>query len=660
MSWIVRLEHQRVLRDGDTSAVAGPTPAAANVPDLVVLVRDPDPSLRHRAALAIGRVGMADGLAPLTIALSDPEPDVRAIAAFAMGLIGDKLALPALQAALADPSPVVRGRAIEALGLIADPSAAPWVAQAAVGCGPLIAPLSPDDEAWPKSPEIEMCRLALFSLARLRQLDALAQVAIDATGQPVSRWWPVAFALSRVGDPRGAVYLPSLATGTGVYTASFALRGLALAKHPALLSIAVPLLGQPDVDIKLRVAAVRALATAADQAALTPLVSLLGQPGLPVNLLIETIVAIGAFQAPTAFEPLLDLLTHPAPAVRSAALSAASRSNAEAFLLVLSGLGRDEDWSVRAALAGVLATLPADRVSALVEDLASDEDVRVHGAALTALVALKAPSASSRLITALEAADFVVRGTAADLLGDLKPAGAAEALVAAYTRGASDSAYGARASAIGALAKIGGDPALATLRRALADPDWPVRTRAAELLRGLGQTDAAPERPAPLRQPLDVFASPAVLRPDYSPHAFIETRHGTVEIQLDVVDAPVTAQMFIEQARSGWFNGMKAHRIVPGFVVQAGDPRGDGEGGPGYTVRDELSPTPYLRGTLGMALAWKDTGGSQWFITLGPQPHLDAKYSVFGRVVNGWDVLDRIAPWDVIDRVRIWDGVEFR
>ena len=82
---------------------------------------------------------------------------------------------------------------------------------------------------------------------------------------------------------------------------------------------------------------------------------------------------------------------------------------------------------------------------------------------------------------------------------------------------------------------------------------------------------------------------------------------------------------------------MRVHRVVPNFVVQAGDPRGDGEGGPGYTMRDELSPLPYVRGTVGMALDWRDTGGSQFFITLSPQPHLDAKYTVFGRVVNGMD-----------------------
>ena len=88
-----------------------------------------------------------------------------------------------------------------------------------------------------------------------------------------------------------------------------------------------------------------------------------------------------------------------------------------------------------------------------------------------------------------------------------------------------------------------------------------------------------------------------------------------------------------------------------------GDPRGDGEGGPGYTIRDELNELPYLRGTVGMALDWKDTGGSQFFITHAPQPHLDGRYTVMGYVVNGMDVVDRLVPGDVIRRVRVSDGV---
>jgi cyclophilin family peptidyl-prolyl cis-trans isomerase len=137
---------------------------------------------------------------------------------------------------------------------------------------------------------------------------------------------------------------------------------------------------------------------------------------------------------------------------------------------------------------------------------------------------------------------------------------------------------------------------------------------------------------------------------------FIDTAQGTIEFELAVLDAPLTARNFISLARRGFFNGLQVHRVIPNFVVQDGDPRGDGQGGPGYTIRDELSDRPFLRGTVGMALAWRDTGASQFFITHSPQPHLDARYTVFGHVVNGMDIVDRIRPDDVIERVRVWDG----
>ena len=92
--------------------------------------------------------------------------------------------------------------------------------------------------------------------------------------------------------------------------------------------------------------------------------------------------------------------------------------------------------------------------------------------------------------------------------------------------------------------------------------------------------------------------------------------------------------------------------MVPDFVVQAGDPRGDGYGGPGYTIRDEIGRLRYGRGVMGMALAGPDTGGSQFFITLSPQPHLDGGYTAFGEVVAGDDVLDRIEADDRIVTIR--------
>ena len=145
--------------------------------------------------------------------------------------------------------------------------------------------------------------------------------------------------------------------------------------------------------------------------------------------------------------------------------------------------------------------------------------------------------------------------------------------------------------------------------------------------------------------------------PPVSTAVYLDTDRGTIQIELAVLDAPLTVENFVTLARKGYFDGLNVHRVVPDFVIQSGDPRGDGEGGPGYTIRDELSERPYLRGTVGMALdLWGDTGGSQFFITHSPQPHLDAKYTVFGRVIAGMDVVDQIQQGDIIRRVRVKDG----
>ena len=662
-AWIVRLEQQRMLRDVDVSAPEGVSaaraPVPARVPDLVALLRDTDVGVRRRAALAIGRVGRVEGVEPLTAALHDDEADVRAQAAFALGLIGVPAGVAPLTAALKDASPVVRGRAAEGLGLIGDSAAAPAVADAAAGCGARFAGIEPDDETI-KEPEVEACRLTLFALVRLKQYDQLARVALDDRGQPASRWWPIAFALQRIADKRAAPALLVLASSDGVYTPAFALRGLAAAGDRQLIPPAQALATRVTADLRLRVAAVRALGQVGGPASVDLLARLMSDRLTPPNLALEAATGLGAIGDAKAFDSLVDQFTHPWPAMRSAALASAAKVNPDGFLLLAAAVAADSDWSVRAQIAPVLATLPPDRVRSALEDLANEQDARVRAPALRALAKVGAPDLTKRLFDALEAPDFTIRATAADLIGESKPDGGVARLSAAYMRGESDAAYGARGSALSALSKYATDDATAVLRRALDDKEWPVRWRAAELLRALGAGAAVPAVPAPIRQPPEYFESAALLHPVFSPHAFIETRYGTIEFELNVVDAPVTSQNFVDLARAGFFNGIKVHRVVPNFVVQAGDPRGDGEGGPGFTIRDELSPLPYVRGTVGMALDWRDTGGSQFFITVSPQPHLDAKYTVFGRVVKGGDVLDQLSQWDLIERVRIWDGVKFQ
>jgi cyclophilin family peptidyl-prolyl cis-trans isomerase len=138
-----------------------------------------------------------------------------------------------------------------------------------------------------------------------------------------------------------------------------------------------------------------------------------------------------------------------------------------------------------------------------------------------------------------------------------------------------------------------------------------------------------------------------------APIARVETDRGAMELVLFPADAPITVHNLVALAERRYFDGLRFHRVVPNFVVQAGDPRGDGNGGPGYAIRDELNPHPYARGTLGMALSGPNTGGSQFFVTHAAQPHLDGGYTVFGQLMGGSDVLDRIVQGDRIARITI-------
>jgi cyclophilin family peptidyl-prolyl cis-trans isomerase len=135
-------------------------------------------------------------------------------------------------------------------------------------------------------------------------------------------------------------------------------------------------------------------------------------------------------------------------------------------------------------------------------------------------------------------------------------------------------------------------------------------------------------------------------------HAELVTDHGTLQLEIECPSAPQTCLNFIQLAGQGFYDGLIFHRVVPDFVVQAGDPRGDGWGGPGYAIRDEINPLRFHRGVLGMALSGPHTGGSQFFITLADQPHLDGGYTAFGRVIEGFDILDQIAQGDRIVALR--------
>lgn len=141
-----------------------------------------------------------------------------------------------------------------------------------------------------------------------------------------------------------------------------------------------------------------------------------------------------------------------------------------------------------------------------------------------------------------------------------------------------------------------------------------------------------------------------------NPIVEIKTVHGTMRIELFAKEAPNTVSNFLALIEKRFYDGLTFHRVIQDFMVQGGCPKGTGGGGPGYTIKCETGPSnphKHLRGSLSMAHRGPDTGGSQFFICHSPQPHLDGKHTVFGRVIVGVEVVDRVRQGDRMEEVRV-------
>ena len=630
--------------------------------ELERLLRDPDRGVRRRAALAAGRV--ADpALVPALLALvDDPEPEVRRMAVFALGLAADRSAVDRLVALLADGDAVVRGRAAEALGRIGDPRAAGAIARLVVDALPKTISrmaVRGDDPADPADLWTEQ-RLALVALARLKDVPA-AQLALLDGARPRFDWWAATWLAMRLESPQLRPVLASAVGSGDARSRALAARGLGALKDPSALELLLPLVRDPDETVAAY--ALRALAASGDLRATSAAGGALAAASDVVRH--EALRALASLPAdPALRQRVVALVADRDPWLRAAAFGALARTSGEDFALVLSGLDPDPDFRVRAALAGALGEQGDAMSVGVLHALLKDDDPRVLSAVLAALRRARGADALDTLQRHLEHADLGVRVAAAEEIAALGPRGQSAALLAAWQRGLGDGPgeLEARIAAVAALAAQKDDAARAALARVAAeDPARALRARAARELGGLGAPVPEPGPERARRPALDYRAAMAPFDPRpgvalYTPRAFLHTKKGTIELHLDVIEAPLTVASFVALAERGFYDGLTFHRVEPGFVVQGGCPRGDGNGGPGYALRCEVTRRSYGRGSVGMALSGKDTGGSQFFITLQPQPHLDGGYTLFGTVASGMDVVDRIRPGDVIERVEVWTG----
>jgi cyclophilin family peptidyl-prolyl cis-trans isomerase/HEAT repeat protein len=625
------------------------------------LLRHREPGIRRRAALAAGRIGDPSLVPTLLDLMNDQEVEVRKMAAFALGLAGDEAAVERLLAALGESDPVVRGRAAEALGRIGDRRAADAVADFVLRAMPRaegVITVRGDDPGNPDDPWIEL-RLGLLALAALEDQPA-ARKALLVSGRPRFDWWVAAWVAMRLEDPALKPVLVGAARSDDAHSRALAARGLGALEDPTTFDLLASLVRDEDQTVAIE--ALGALGRLGDERGRSLAASQLSAPSEPLRR--QALLTLAELPPESRLRSrIVPLVGDRSPWIRAAALAALARTDRDDFALVLSGMDPDPVWWVRASLARSLGELGDQMSVGVLQAMLGDEDARVLPAVLGALRRSRGADSIDTLKRHLEHPDLGVRAAAAENLARLRAPGLSAVLLSAWRRGLGDGELGARLAAVSALATQAGDEArLALVEIAEQDPARPVRARAADALRQHGV--ASPPDPGPGsigRPPLDYRAAmaphyPLTGAPLYTPRAFLQTRHGVIEIHLDVVDAPLASASFIRLARRGFFDGLAFHRVEPGFVVEGGDPRGDGHGGPGYTLRCEITRRPFGRGSVGLAHTAPDTGGSQFFVTLSPQPQLDGRYTRFGSVVSGLDVLDRIRRGDVIERIEVWTG----
>ncbi|HEY6122708.1 MAG TPA: peptidylprolyl isomerase, partial [Pyrinomonadaceae bacterium] len=668
--------------------------------DLVELSADPSPAVRQRAALAAGRIG-DERAVPLLIPLvkSDSAEKVRAMAAFALGEVESPGAIDALSAQLADKQQPfeVRARAVEALGKIA--AALPKSDEALKkSVGTSILQTLEFEGALGEKGENEVILLALTAALRARPEGSGAVISKFLNHSESRIRADAANALARLKVTGGNDRLRNLlTTDPDPIVRANAVRVLAATDEKNAVDAIVERLS--DGDERVRVSAIRALGTLKGDKAAKALAALncerrAVQIGKRLIFrrdeaeCLELITSLGhIFQGTEDQGTLAKLRTwrsdisHSAPELEVALARISAADYLQHFgNEATARKAMRQDWHLASNLAqglGEIAALPdetkdkrlfSQQAISLLRAMLDYRNAtpikrlspRTHSEyaipdVLRAFAEFKTTDLATVLRTHLREPDVVVRATAAELLGDLPPDTAnAAALIAALPIAMNDKMLNDAALAIlDSLGKQNSVAANDAVKTALSSNDYLVRKRAITLLKANAIGDFSARLGTVQTRNRTADYRRALSRIGRSVRATITTNRGPFVIELLPAAAPLTVDNFVELAKRGYFNGITFHRVVPNFVIQGGDPRGDGNGGPGYQIRCEINQEPFERGAVGMALSGKDTGGSQWFVTHSPQPHLDGGYTVFGNAILGMGVVDAIVRGDVIRKIQI-------
>jgi cyclophilin family peptidyl-prolyl cis-trans isomerase/HEAT repeat protein len=647
--------------------------------------RDPmkPPAVRARALLALARLQDADTAPLVAAALADPDSEARAMAAFAAGELGlswdgipdtmlAQLADAVLSAEEHETDAHARTQELTALGRLRTPAA----------LDRLVGRLA----AEPDVAEPAARALGVAARAKAPWPEAATPLLTGRLGktEPETLRWAAVYALGFASGTESRSALLESLKDAGWEVRATAAKGLAEHGTPKDARALRPLL--LDVQPEVAAEAARTLAKLAprcEKDSACPPLEALGALSAAVDLVAAgnvrqgapPVVALAQAGLPASGQPLLEALrarlrtdfgAASAPARADLAWLdcrlAAAEDRSIGWLKETLSCGSGLISETRRLRLGLSEVAQAQGLAQLFDRAAAqrylahpDETVRL--AAVNLVGASHHPEAASELRPLVSSKDAVLSAAAATALGQLGDVASGPAvLLRAEVATAEPEQADGWADALVALKPDGTRELLGKWLVA----GHPHLRHAAE--RALTTLEGKPVR-APGPGPEEAVLAPAAEPVPRDVSWQLPTARGLVVVKPEAEAAPETVAQLTRLARAGFFKGLTFHRVVPDFVVQGGDPRGDGEGGPGFTLPCEVSPLRYRRGTVGMALSGKDTGGSQIFVALSPQPHLEGRYTIVGEVVSGMDALDAVLEGDslgTLDAVQDGTGLSHR
>ncbi|PZR17663.1 MAG: peptidyl-prolyl cis-trans isomerase [Archangium gephyra] len=650
------LEDRRSLGDGKLMQAA---------------ITSTDPAVRKRALLALGRIQDPHTAGAMIEGLSDPDASVRAEAAFAIGLLGlswaplneemkSRLGNALLEKEGPESDAATRVAMLEAMGRVATPQLVERLVDR-LGGAPDVAGRAALSIGVAAKSKVPVTSRAFPALADLLKKES-----------PATTRYGAAYALMQTKSDAARPLLLGCLTDENSEVRALCAKGLSDTGTDSDAVALRKLIDDPDY--RVAVEAARSLARISTRCKSSACVAIgaLTDLNLRAERLLRGDTAGGG-------QPLLALSQAELPPFAKALLSSlrsqlgAGKNNADARVkkdaanldcrfaaaqdrlsgamteTVNCGFGVIEEAHRLQLGLHALAdskTRPTDPRKAL-EQVGSyllHPDARVKLAAVELLGTVNSQPSMEKLRPLLLSGDLVLATAAATSLSKL---GDKTQVTLIRQLGQKVSAQADLAPAIAeALATLDGKEAVGDLEGWLQSPHAAVRQAAAEALSTLKGSAVTAERVEAPASATKFQAPPA------NAHLIVVTEKGEFEVALYVNEAPRTSGNAFELAKKGFFKNLTFHRVVPDFVVQGGDPRADGNGGPGYTIRCEVNHKPYARNVVGMALSGKDTGGSQFFVTTAAQPHLDGRYTTFGEVIRGQEVVDALLEGDRILEVR--------